>query len=65
MKARSLKAAVAFYLESRRGLGFALKSEGELLVNDNYSFYGQMSIMLSGVSAVVRPESVEKCGALG
>lgn len=33
MKARSLKAAVAFYLESRRGLGFALKSEGSLLEN--------------------------------
>ena len=33
MKARSLKAAVAFYLESRRGLGFALKSEGALLEN--------------------------------
>jgi integrase/recombinase XerD len=31
MKARSLKAAVAFYLESRRALGFALKSEGALL----------------------------------
>lgn len=33
MKARSLKAAVAFYLESRRGLGFALESEGSLLEN--------------------------------
>jgi site-specific recombinase XerD len=33
MKARSLKAAVAFYLESRRRLGFALKSEGALLEN--------------------------------
>ena len=31
MKARSLKAAVAFYLQSRRGLGFALESEGCLL----------------------------------
>jgi len=27
MKVRSLKAAVAFYLESRRRLGFALESE--------------------------------------
>jgi len=33
MKARSLKAAVTFYLESRRRLGFALKSEGALLEN--------------------------------
>jgi site-specific recombinase XerD len=33
MKARSLKAAVAFYLESRRRLGFALKSQGALLEN--------------------------------
>lgn len=33
MKARSLKAAVAFYLQSRRGLGFALESEGCLLNN--------------------------------
>ena len=33
MKTRSLKAAVAFYLESRRALGFALKSEGALLGN--------------------------------
>jgi hypothetical protein len=33
MKARSLKAAVAFYLESRRRLGFALESEGALLGN--------------------------------
>jgi len=33
MKARSLKAAVAFYLESRRRLGFALESEGALLEN--------------------------------
>jgi integrase/recombinase XerD len=31
VKARSLKAAVAFYLQSRRGLGFALESEGGLL----------------------------------
>jgi integrase/recombinase XerD len=31
MKARSLKGAVAFYLESRRRLGFALESEGGLL----------------------------------
>lgn len=33
MKALSLKAAVAFYLESRRRLGFALQSEGALLGN--------------------------------
>jgi len=33
MKARSLKAAVGFYLQSRRRLGFALKSEGTLLEN--------------------------------
>jgi integrase/recombinase XerD len=33
MKARSLKAAVAFYLESRRRLGFVLESEGALLEN--------------------------------
>ena len=33
MKARSLKRAVAFYLESRRRLGFALKSEGARLEN--------------------------------
>jgi integrase/recombinase XerD len=33
MKVRSLKAAVAFYLESRRRLGFALESEGSLLEN--------------------------------
>jgi len=33
MKARSLKAAVAFYIESRRRLGFALESEGALLEN--------------------------------
>lgn len=33
MKARSLKAAVAFYLQSRRRLGFALKSQGALLNN--------------------------------
>jgi hypothetical protein len=33
MKARSLKAAVAFYLASRRRLGFALESEGALLEN--------------------------------
>lgn len=33
MKARSLKAAVAFYLESRRRLGFALESDGALLEN--------------------------------
>jgi hypothetical protein len=33
VKARSLKAAVAFYLQSRRGLGFALESEGCLLNN--------------------------------
>lgn len=32
-KARSLQAAVAFYLESRRALGFALKSEGAWLGN--------------------------------
>lgn len=33
MKARSLKSAVAFYLQSRRRLGFALESEGALLRN--------------------------------
>ena len=33
MKARSLKVAVGFYLQSRRRLGFALKSEGALLEN--------------------------------
>ena len=33
MKARSLQAAVVFYLESRRRLGFALKSQGALLQN--------------------------------
>lgn len=33
MKARSLQAAVGFYLQSRRALGFALKSEGALLAN--------------------------------
>ena len=33
MKARSLQAAVSFYLQSRRALGFALKSEGALLAN--------------------------------
>ncbi len=33
MKVRSLKAAVGFYLQSRRRLGFALKSEGALLEN--------------------------------
>ena len=33
MKARSLQAAVGFYLRSRRALGFALKSEGTLLEN--------------------------------
>jgi len=33
MKARSLKRAVAFYLQSRRRLGFALRSEGALLEN--------------------------------
>ena len=33
MKARALKTAVAFYLESRRRLGFALESEGALLEN--------------------------------
>jgi len=33
MKARSLKSAIAFYLQSRRRLGFALKSEGSLLEN--------------------------------
>jgi len=33
MKARSLKAAIAFYLASRRHLGFALQSEGALLEN--------------------------------
>ena len=33
MKARSLQAAVDFYLQSRRRLGFALKSEGALLQN--------------------------------
>jgi integrase/recombinase XerD len=33
VKARSLKTAVAFYLESRRRLGFALESEGSLLEN--------------------------------
>lgn len=33
MKARSLKGAVAFYLKSRRRLGFALESEGALLGN--------------------------------
>jgi integrase len=33
MKVRSLKSAVTFYLESRRRLGFALKSEGALLHN--------------------------------
>ena len=33
MKARSLKWAVAFYLQSRRRLGFALESEGGLLQN--------------------------------
>jgi integrase/recombinase XerD len=33
MKRHSLKAAVAFYLESRRRLGFALRQEGSLLEN--------------------------------
>ena len=33
MKARSLQGAIAFYLASRRRLGFALKSEGALLEN--------------------------------
>jgi len=33
VKARSLPAAVGFYLQSRRRLGFALKSEGALLEN--------------------------------
>jgi site-specific recombinase XerD len=33
MKTRSLKGAVAFYLERRRRLGFALKSEGARLEN--------------------------------
>jgi hypothetical protein len=33
MKARSLQWAVAFYLQSRRRLGFALESEGGLLQN--------------------------------
>ena len=33
MKACSLKRAIAFYLQSRRHLGFALKSEGALLEN--------------------------------
>ena len=33
MKVRALQAAVAFYLESRRRLGFALESEGSLLEN--------------------------------
>ena len=33
MKARALKTAVAFYLQSRRRLGFALESEGALLEN--------------------------------
>jgi integrase/recombinase XerD len=33
VKARSLQAAVSFYLQSRRRLGFALKSEGALLEN--------------------------------
>jgi integrase len=33
MKSHSLKAAVAFYLESRRRLGFALREEGSLLEN--------------------------------
>lgn len=33
MKAHTLKSAVAFYLASRRRLGFALKSEGALLEN--------------------------------
>jgi hypothetical protein len=33
MKARSLQAAVGFYLQSRRRLGFALQSEGALLEN--------------------------------
>ena len=33
MKALSLKEASAFYLASRRRLGFALKSEGALLQN--------------------------------
>lgn len=33
MKDQSLKGAVAFYLESRRRLGFALESEGALLEN--------------------------------
>jgi integrase len=33
VKARSLQAAVSFYLQSRRRLGFALKSEGALLAN--------------------------------
>jgi integrase len=33
MKAQPLKAAVGFYLQSRRRLGFALKSEGALLEN--------------------------------
>ena len=33
MKARSFQRAIAFYLESRRALGFALESEGALLAN--------------------------------
>jgi site-specific recombinase XerD len=33
VKARSLQGAIAFYLASRRSLGFALKSEGALLEN--------------------------------
>jgi len=33
VKAHSLQAAVSFYLQSRRRLGFALKSEGALLAN--------------------------------
>jgi hypothetical protein len=33
MKAHALKTAVAFYLQSRRRLGFALESEGALLEN--------------------------------
>ena len=33
MKTHSLRAAVSFYLQSRRALGFALKSQGALLAN--------------------------------
>jgi integrase len=40
MKTGSLKAAIGFYLQSRRRLGFALKSEGALL--ENFVRYGQL-----------------------